>query len=321
MAKVATGALRGANPKVGDSPYGQRPSKPQGKPNDLSKTLLLIDPEKITTWQHKDRKPQELEDDPTFHELIRDFQSGGMNVQPVLIRPYRPVKGQKALPGVEYEEIFGYKRHQAAKRAGKPVLCIFEDLSDEEAHSRMIKENRSRSGLSPWTKALSWNNALTNGLSTKAKLAAEEGIDESTIDQYLRILEIVPNEIVEGVDVHKLGAEALFEIRSALLEFGDGPNREKFIHLVIKNAPVIADRKGYKKLIEKIRAEARGSENSQSRIEPRTLNSGRSKLVTMKPGKTGYSVTIHSKAAKALDLDEFEKTIAAVLKERGIKIS
>ena len=56
-------------------------------------------------------------------------------------------------------------------------------------------------------------------------------------------------------------------------------------------------------------------------IEPRTLSSGRNKLVTLKPGKTGYTVTVHRTAAKALDLEEFEKLVAEALDKKGVKLS
>lgn len=325
MAKIATGALRGENAKVGSSPYGKPSKKGEPKTEDLSKTLLLIDPTKITTFRHKDRQPEELEDDPTFHELVAEFENGGINVQPILIRPYRPAPGEKPIPGIEYEEIFGYKRHQAAlraKRAEKQVLCVFEDLSDEEAHTRMVKENKSRSGLAAWSKAMSWNNALSNKLSTKAKLAADEGVEEETIDAYLRVLEIVPDRIIKHIDMHKLGIEALFELRSALLKIdADAEKQKRYEDLVIENAQVVASRKATKTFFANLYEKVSPSSGAGKAIEPRTLSSGRNKLVTLKPGKTGYTVTVHRTAAKALDLEEFEKLVAEALDKKGVKLS
>lgn len=330
MAKSETGALRGASPIKGASVYGGR-AKGASKSsagllegNDgLGKTLLLIDPFKIVSWQHKDRQVQELEEDKTFHDMVAEFEAVGMNLQPIKVRPYKPKSEKERIPGIEFEEIFGFKRLMAAQRAKKQVLCIYEDIDDKEAFSQMVSENRGRSPLSAWTKAMSWNNALTNKLIDKASLAKKEGIDETTIDSYLRILEIMDDEIIERVSMHKLGIEALFEMRSALLEFENNAQaRQRFVDLVIENADVIAAGKANKSLFVKLRADAAGGEGSGSKgTDNRVLKSGKHKLVTIKPTRTGYSVTMHSKAAKTLDIEQFEKAIQEELVKRGIKIS
>lgn len=329
MAKDQTGALRGTSPIKGASIYGSRktqPSKrspsPLSEPTSLGKSLLLVDPEKIISWQHKDRQVAELEEDTTFHEMVVEFETVGMNLQPIKIRPYRPRKESERVPDIEFEEIFGFKRLMAAKKAKKQVLCIFEDIDDKEAYSQMVSENRGRSPLSAWTKAMSWNNALTNKLIDKAALAKKEGLDEATIDSYIRITEVMDPEIMERVSLHKLGTEALFEMRSALIEFQEKKEaRQKFIDLVIESADTIAAGKANKALIARLRLQASGSGNVETKTETRTIKSGKHKLVTLKPTRTGYSVTMHSKAAKTLDIEEFEKTIQEELAKRGIKVS
>lgn len=280
--------------------------------------LGYIDPEIIVPWGNKDRTLEEMEDDEEFHKLVERIRSAGGNIQPIKVRPLSPNKGSD---GEKYEEIFGFKRLNACKRLGIPVLAIIEKMTDKEAWRQMVGENDGRSDVSAWTKALSWKNALDKKLvSSVDELAVEEKKDVRTIDQYLRVVDIMDPEIINHVKLHKLGIQALLEIRSALLRFSDDEKkRREFVDRVIENADKIEAGRASPNLFAGI-ADVVSGDAAKSVGKERTFTAGGNKLFSVKPAKQGYSVKMHFAASKHIPSDEIEEVLRRHLESKGLKL-
>ncbi|NML17854.1 ParB/RepB/Spo0J family partition protein [Azohydromonas caseinilytica] len=131
-----------------------------------------------------------------FEELKREILEAGGNVQPIKVRPLaspRPGEG-----GVEarYEIVFGHRRHRACLELGLPVLCVVQDLADQELFVHMERENRGRQSLSAWEQGRMYLRALDEGLfPSNRQLAAAIGRSLSDIGKALRIAQL-PSEVV-----------------------------------------------------------------------------------------------------------------------------
>jgi ParB/RepB/Spo0J family partition protein len=265
----------------------------------------------------------EIADDESFVDLVESVKAKGRNLQAVKVRPIpAEQRNPRNIPeDILYEEIWGFKRLQACKAAGVPVLCLIEELDDADAFSEMLSENKGRSQISAWTKAVSWNDAVKNDLMTIDDIASTERVKLETIEAYLRVLEIMDKEIIEKVKMHQLGIEALYELRSALLEFKEDSDEKytDFVDRVIENADVIDAKKGTKSFISNLRAQTR-SEGKESGSPAHNIMAGKTKMVSMKKTKRGYAVTFHKPAADALNFDDFEKALKKLLAEKGVKI-
>jgi ParB/RepB/Spo0J family partition protein len=274
--------------------------------------LALIPADLIDTWEHKDRTLPEIEDDPEFYELIERIKATGGNIEPIKIRP------NKQKPG-RYEEIFGFKRHQACKRLGLSVLAIVEDLDDAQAFRQMVAENSGRSQVSAWRKAISWSNALKAGLVTSVEqLALEVGKDPRTVQSYLRVVEIMDNELISRLKMHMLGIQPLFEIRAGLLAFKDDPEkRQEFIDRLIEKADIIDEGKATPAMITKLVASISGTAVKAPEAREVVSSSG-AKLLSIKTSKQGYAVKVHFAASKVLDPDDVEKLLTEALAKKGL---
>jgi ParB/RepB/Spo0J family partition protein len=329
MGAVTSGVTSAGTRHVdkGKRVFGSGKKKPTRKPESISEapsptdsvdengTLKYIPTELIESWEYKDRTFPELDDDPEFHTLMDRIRTAGGNIQPIKVRP-NPKK-----PG-HYQEIFGFKRLHACRRLGLPVLAIVEELDDQEAFRQMSSENDGRSEVAAWPKAISWVNALENNLvSSVEALALETGKDVKTIKSYLRVVEIMDDEIIDKVKMHQFGIQPLFEMRSALLEFeNDQRKRQEFIDRIIEQADVIDAGRATPALIRSIANQVSGA-SKQAAGNEKTVKAGDgSKLFSVKKAKQGYSVKFHFSGSKELPPEELESIVREHLKAKGIEI-
>ena len=152
--------------------------------------LKLLDPKVITRSRLANRHESEF-DSADFAKLKNEIEHAGVNVQPVKVRPLDPPRD-----GVEYELVFGHRRHRACLELGVPVLAMIESVSDKQMWLTMDRENRERRNLSPWEQGQSIQRALQAGLFTSIRRLAEEaGMDHSNAAKALRLAEL-PTAVV-----------------------------------------------------------------------------------------------------------------------------
>lgn len=97
-----------------------------------------------------------------------DIRSNGGNETPIRVRPLAAPAGD-----VDFEIIYGHRRHQACLELGIPVRAQIEDASEHKMFVAMELENRSRKDLSAWEQGVFYAKALDKGLYPSARKLAE----------------------------------------------------------------------------------------------------------------------------------------------------
>lgn len=150
--------------------------------------LKLLDARTIARSRLANRHESEFES-VDFAKLKGEIEHAGVNVQPVKVRPIEDADTRR--DGVQYELVFGHRRHRACLELGVPVLAMIESVSDKQMWLTMDRENRERRNLSPWEQGQSIQRALqANLFSSIRRLAEESGMDHSNAAKALRLAEL-----------------------------------------------------------------------------------------------------------------------------------
>lgn len=103
-----------------------------------------------------------------FAHLRDEIRSAGGNNQPIKVRPIEAstLSGEEAqsVPVIEYEIVYGHRRHAACLELGIPVISVIQARTDRELFEDMERENRERSDLSPYEQGAMYLHALAEGL-------------------------------------------------------------------------------------------------------------------------------------------------------------
>jgi ParB family chromosome partitioning protein len=154
------------------------------------------------------RQPRRFftDDDPKLLELSNSIKEHGL-LQPIVVtRLAAPSKKDKsdswfsddnsaALigPAVQYQIIAGERRWRAARMAGlNKVPAVIKDVNAQQMLELALIENIQRADLNPIEEALAYQ-ALTQefGL-TQEMVAKQVGKDRTTINNSMRLLQLVP---------------------------------------------------------------------------------------------------------------------------------
>lgn len=147
---------------------------------------LKIDEIKSSKYQ-----PRESFDEEKQLELAASIREKGV-VQPILVRF---VDGQ-------YELVAGERRLRATRSLGiKNIPAIVKETSDPEALELSLIENLQREDLNPMEKAKSYQRLIEEFKFTQLQVAQAIGNDQSTVANFLRLLNLpqeVQKEIASG---------------------------------------------------------------------------------------------------------------------------
>lgn len=159
-----------------------------------AKPTRLMDPALIGRSKYANRHESNFSG-PEFDRLKREISEAGGNVQPIKVRP---VAGRA--DGVQFEIVFGHRRHDACLQLGLQVLTMVDSLDDRALFLEMERENRERSDLSPWEQGIMYAKALDFGLFTSNRqLALALGIDHSNLGKSLALSKL-PDEVVAAFE-------------------------------------------------------------------------------------------------------------------------
>ncbi|MBB3180866.1 ParB/RepB/Spo0J family partition protein [Variovorax sp. Sphag1AA] len=139
-----------------------------------------------------------------FAELKEDIRSAGGNVQAIKVRPVREEdlsEAEKgAEPPIQYEVVFGHRRHAACLELGLPVSAVIKSMSDRELFGEMDRENRKREDLSAYEQGVMYLNALESGLfESMRKLAEAVGVDHGLVSKAVGVAQL-PDVVVQAFD-------------------------------------------------------------------------------------------------------------------------
>lgn len=103
-----------------------------------------------------------------FAHLREEIRGAGGNNQPIKVRPIAAsaltAEEAQTLPAIEYEIVYGHRRHAACLELGIPVTSVIQARTDRELFEDMERENRERSDLSPYEQGAMYIHALAEGL-------------------------------------------------------------------------------------------------------------------------------------------------------------
>ncbi len=117
-------------------------------------------------------------------------------IQPILVRKL----------GDRYELIAGERRVRAARELGWSMIgAVIRECSDRETAEIAIVENLLRKDLNPIEKARSFERYLDEHNSTQEELGKRIGVDRTTINNLLRLLEL-PEAIQQNLVSGKISA-------------------------------------------------------------------------------------------------------------------
>jgi ParB family chromosome partitioning protein len=160
--------------------------------------VLRLDPKRVRSSEFANRHRNGLS--PTDEKLVilkRDIREMGQ-LDPVRVRPAENV------PGIDYEIVYGHRRHAVALAldqelaGGFSLLALLDaDAKDARKHVlRMHSENYAREDLSPFEYGrmyASWLSAEC--FKSQAEIAEAIGLDQSMISTYLAVGRL-PDEVL-----------------------------------------------------------------------------------------------------------------------------
>lgn len=150
-------------------------------------TLKLVDPARCRMWTRHNRRYDLLNPD-NCADLLEGLRSQGRQEFPAVVRR---VQGD---PDIDYEVIAGARRHWAVsylrtvEHRDLKYLVEERDLTDEAAFRLSDIENRSRTDLSDYERALDYLQALVLFYDDNAKrMAGRLEVSESWLSRFLNL--------------------------------------------------------------------------------------------------------------------------------------
>lgn len=250
--------------------------------------LMYVDPKECEPWKYANRHEDELGDIDELVESIRTSKQ----LQPGLVR-----KHPSPHDGIQYEIIFGRRRHIACLKLGIPFLVILKDLPNvQDAIAAQDAENKLRNDVSNYSNAVLYSRLISDGIFKNEKeLADKLRISSSTFNDLMAFSKIPQNIAKKIPNIHNL---------SKLLAV-------KIIQLLNK------DKENYVKL-EDVASQIGVTLNSQGKLE-RAIESSTVKAkfsgdheIASKTykGKNGHKLFTFKADGRGLPIIVFDKAIS-----------
>lgn len=145
--------------------------------------LLHVDPFECCMWEGHDRLPEYI-NERSCREVIESFSKAGQR-HPVLARPASPKDG------VKYELIYGARRLFAARHLRVPLLAYVRPISNPAAFIEMDVENRLRSDISPYERAMSFKAWLgARYFRSQEEIAKTLGMSPAHVSRLMKFSEL-----------------------------------------------------------------------------------------------------------------------------------
>jgi ParB family transcriptional regulator, chromosome partitioning protein len=153
-------------------------------------SVISVDPFRCRVWRLHDRLEEHITEESCRAE-IQSFKKYGQLV---------PVLGRRLHedPEHEIELIYGARRLFIARHTRKPLLIDVRDMSDLEGIVAMDMENRLRTDISPYERALSYMHWLRAGyFNSQEELARALQVSPSQVSRLLKLARL-PSIVVDA---------------------------------------------------------------------------------------------------------------------------
>lgn len=262
--------------------------------------LLYVDPRECEPWKYANRQQGEMGNIEELAQSIKDNKQ----LQPALVR-----KHPNSHDGMQYEIIFGRRRHAACLLLGIPFLVICKDISNlQEAVASQDAENKLRDDISPYSNAILYKRLLEDGVFSKeADLAKMLKISASSLSE-LMVFSKLPNELVKKIpNVHALSRS--FAAKLFALSSSSTNEYKKILELAPQIGKKISSPVQLQKIIDKGNAE----DQSLNKAKVCKSNQGQ-KLFTLKYDRRGVlNVVIAKDVMPLFSISDLEKSLKKFL--------
>jgi len=164
-----------------------------GQPEEGGRRLVFLPPDRVVDRLPKDRSEAAFAGQP-FQDLLEDVSTHGQN-DAITVR---------VAPDGLFEIAAGRRRLEVCRRLGCEVLARVRDLDDGAMLRIQYSENERRADVSPMDRARWFASVRERVKGTSKQLAAQFGLDPSTLSLYFRIARF-PSEVLERlIDPGKL---------------------------------------------------------------------------------------------------------------------
>ncbi len=153
-------------------------------------------------------QPREVFDEEALNKLADSIRLHGV-IEPILVRPVSN----------KYEIVAGERRYKASVLAGlTKIPAMVRKLDDKESSIVAFIENEHRSDVSAIEEARTMDRILKNNNMTQEELAKELGVNQSTVANKLRLLNL-PIEVQDSLmknEISERHARSLLSVKDEL---------------------------------------------------------------------------------------------------------
>ena len=267
------------------------------------RNIVAVNPFRARMWSLHDRCDQHVTEE-TCKAEIESFEKHGQIV-PALGRVLR------GDPDYDVELIYGARRLFVARHINKPLLVDMQDLSDREALIAMDIENRQRTDISPYERAVSCARWLRSGhFVSQDDVARSMKISPSQVSRMLRFAKL-PTVILNAFTTPLEICEAWgLEIMDAL----DDPQRRQRTIQAARDIGASTPRPPAKRVFrELITASARGRQpKPAARVEIVRDTEG-VPLFRIRQLSTSVSLVLPSAKLSAAAMTQIRAVLAGIL--------
>jgi ParB family chromosome partitioning protein len=150
-------------------------------------------------------QPREVFDEDALNKLAESIKQHGV-IEPILVRPVSN----------KYEIVAGERRYKASVIAGlTKIPAMVRQMDDKESSIVAFIENEHRTDVSAIEEARTMDRILKNNNMTQEELAKELGVNQSTIANKLRLLNL-PLEVQESLmhnEISERHARSLLSVK------------------------------------------------------------------------------------------------------------
>ena len=272
------------------------------------RSIVAVNPFRACMWSLHDRNEEHV-NEQTCKAEIASFARHGQLV-PAL---GRVLHGD---PGYDIELIYGARRLFVARHLNVPLLVEMREICDRDALLAMDIENRQRTDISPYERAVSYERWLRTGhFGSQDDIARALKVSSSRVSRLLRLAKlpgVILNAFASPLEIREAWG---LDIMNAL----DDPRRRSSVLQTARamgaSSPHLPAKQVYRELII---ASARGRRPKPAAPVEIVRDRGGAPLFRIRQLNTAVSLVVPRQAVSAATLLEICALLAQIL-ERGPK--
>jgi len=290
--------------KEDDSLFAGRQRAAERNKKNITRRQYWVSPDECRMWSEHDRD-YALLDEVRCEDLIRGFREMNGQQFAAVVRKLTNDSDYK------YEVICGARRHWTASYLGMDFLVEPREMDDEEAFRLSDIENRDRTDICDYERAVKYKKALKHYYDSQKQMATRLECDEAWLSRFLKLADF-PQEIIRLYkDVNQIKT-AHSKLLSPLL------NKPTTAKRMLAYAKQVADQQFESSVLVKNLKQAaednKPKKTTKSVIAEYSAKATGKPMVTVKKkGRAGLEILVDT--ACGADQSEVEDAIRLTLKD------